>query len=206
MRLFRPASLLPMMSVALLLSLAWFVVAGPFLRTSVGSETFAMRGYYTGVSFEWGSGPDTTVHCGGWQVKGRGWRPQMKGSQWRAQWGIQRDALRLGTTNVEVVQVSYSLLFAAAALPAVVGVVVAWRRPRRRVTGTCPGCAYDVRATPQRCPECGEVLRPPSLIDRVLSFDVVWLRHHLGRRPIKDVEAPSPPGNVQEEGATPPAS
>ena len=50
----------------------------------------------------------------------------------------------------------------AALLPAGVVMVAAtirfvqWtRRYRRRRTGMCPSCGYDLRATPGRCPECG---------------------------------------------------
>jgi hypothetical protein len=48
---------------------------------------------------------------------------------------------------------SHYLVAAPAALPALLWL---WRRYRRRpAPGICGVCGYDLRATPERCPECG---------------------------------------------------
>jgi hypothetical protein len=54
---------------------------------------------------------------------------------------------------------------AAAAAVSGVATVLAFRRGRRRTAaGLCPSCGYDLRATPERCPECGSV--PSSTIQQ----------------------------------------
>jgi hypothetical protein len=47
-------------------------------------------------------------------------------------------------------------------LTLVLGYLLEWRRwlgEHRIRAGLCPVCAYDVRATPDRCPECGAIPR-----------------------------------------------
>jgi hypothetical protein len=53
------------------------------------------------------------------------------------------------------------LLFLLSATPP----AIACRRQRRRRatrTSHCPDCGYDLRATPDRCPECGRNIPTPS--------------------------------------------
>jgi hypothetical protein len=66
-----------------------------------------------------------------------------------AQWSAQ--------TEVSIPHWSLGVLFAV--LPSVALCRLRMRR-RRRASGRCESCGYDLRATPDRCPECGEV---PSL-------------------------------------------
>ena len=54
----------------------------------------------------------------------------------------------------------YWLLTSVTALPAVTLIgfsIRAYRRDRRVRTGRCRACGYDLRATPDRCPECGTI-------------------------------------------------
>jgi hypothetical protein len=63
-------------------------------------------------------------------------------------WGWRRD--------VVIAVPNWAMLVTSAGLPAF------WcyrrgraMRLRRRRAGMCPSCGYDLRATPERCPECG---------------------------------------------------
>jgi hypothetical protein len=52
--------------------------------------------------------------------------------------------------------VPHWFLAALAASPGVAFAAGAVRRRVRRRRRLCPRCGYDLRASPQRCPECGE--------------------------------------------------
>ena len=54
-----------------------------------------------------------------------------------------------------VVGLPYWSVTILAAVPPATWAVGRLRRRRRGRTGLCPTCGYDLRATPDRCPECG---------------------------------------------------
>ena len=72
-------------------------------------------------------------------------------------------AARFPGTNVDL-ELAMFLIFAVP--PAAYLLFVAHRMlqaPFRMRHGLCPSCGYDLRATPDRCPECGRVPEPAKL-------------------------------------------
>jgi hypothetical protein len=50
--------------------------------------------------------------------------------------------------------------FLGAGVPSVRAFIAWRRRVRRLAAGCCPSCGYDLRTTPERCPECGAEAKP----------------------------------------------
>ena len=75
-------------------------------------------------------------------------------------WVQEDSATRvLGGTNYHEWSVPVWLAAAVSAvLPVVTFLVPRYRRRLRRRRGQCPACGYDVRASKERCPECGSAI------------------------------------------------
>jgi hypothetical protein len=104
-----------------------------------------------GLSVRFGSDPSGT-------------RPPYPAALW--QFALEHDDAGLKTPGNGVIRVEFPLWVAAALF----GIPPLYTRLRRRPTqesGVCAVCGYDLRATPDRCPECGiavgsMLLRGPS--------------------------------------------
>jgi hypothetical protein len=92
-----------------------------------------------------------------WKIKGH------SGPAAFHSWSITPQYVPDGTC--ERLSFPHWLLGATAAAPAIV--LTAARLPfwlrarRRRAAGLCVRCGFDLRATPERCPECGRMATPP---------------------------------------------
>ena len=69
--------------------------------------------------------------------------------------GFQHRVIRLPDGAGQLFAVPYWFWVAAGAVLPSVWVIRHRRSSGRRAAGCCPACGYDLRATPDRCPECG---------------------------------------------------
>jgi hypothetical protein len=76
------------------------------------------------------------------------------------QWGVSSHPLSAGiwrAADFTRVKMPYWLPAALLALPPGIWARRRHRLRRRQRTGCCIACGYDLRASPERCPECGIV-------------------------------------------------
>jgi hypothetical protein len=102
-----------------------------------------------------------------WRLTSPTWSPGPPGDNWQLLAGnpATRDFRRLGFRLLRgdlgagrpfwSIRIPYWFL-ALLGLPLPTACIMSWyRRRHTRKRGHCPTCGYDLRATPDRCPECG---------------------------------------------------
>ena len=87
----------------------------------------------------------------GWRYRAYEPAPWTRGDVLRMGFGFNKRG-----ANMVVIVPAWALAAVTGAPPALL-IIQKLRRRKRRVAGLCPACGYDLRATPDKCPECGHV-------------------------------------------------
>jgi hypothetical protein len=168
-RIFRISTLILAIGVAILwpLSYAFFPVAGREAYSGIGTELIAMRGLL--IFYDWntyaGNPPDQELAFNLIPASSRmGSRLQAEfgtaaASTWLARRGfVAISGARYGPqSSVTILMLPQWLVLLVLASPAVGHRLR--QRSRRHAPGAkpCKRCGYDLRASPERCPECGAI-------------------------------------------------
>ena len=130
-------------------------------------------------------GPDVTpgfrerlARDGGWYwetlVPLREWEPRPAGRAKRMGFVYEHTAAPTASFSMPDPMTMTTVAAPLWLLVAVTGVVPILRgmryarRARLRRRGLCPSCGYDLRASPERCPECGEQVSSSARDGRLL--------------------------------------
>jgi hypothetical protein len=119
-------------------------------RRRMGQWSFLQDGAILGfnvVICEWAHWLDTDGNPNGRGAYRFPLRPRMPYSR--------PDAIHRVNQRVVTLMIPHWLLALLSALLPAFWLIAELPRRRRRGAGHCPSCGYDLRASPERCPECG---------------------------------------------------
>jgi hypothetical protein len=94
-----------------------------------------------------------------------GFSYDMLGENFR-RWALGKDSASnraLSSTSWRVVIPMWAMTVLSAILP-IIGLARNMQLRRRKRVGLCAKCGYDLRATPDRCPECGTIKPATSVL------------------------------------------
>jgi hypothetical protein len=96
-----------------------------------------------------------------------GFNPFFKHDQFIARLGFSYESWKFQDFNCAInfprtlsrLRIPYWALTSASTFLPMIWSVRQYRGTHRILAGCCPACGYDLRATPERCPECGTAVR-----------------------------------------------
>jgi hypothetical protein len=164
--LFTALSALSIMLFAIT-ALLWvrsYWVNDSFSRYRTGGECYTVESCHGAVYVSWTQDAVPLIHDSWTSTSEPSFEP------WEGGWGVTESrvlplkvftfdpsAIVRTSAPVTCVIVSHWFLFLCFIVTPVSWLRSRLRMRRRKVLGLCPSCGYDVRATPERCPECGSV-------------------------------------------------